>query len=521
MNKLRVGVILPDNMVPAWVRHMLEAVKASAHAEIAALAFADLSNGTPSPANKQYELQLNLDKKLFRPEPDPWELSDIRKVLYNTQVLGVNLHERLSRLKAMRIDLLLNLSLEDMPKSLLNVARFGAWSLRCNDVRVTAGSEIGWQEILNDIPVMHCDIEIQREDATQVFAGSVLATDPSSISLNQKSFFWRASQVVPRAFRRLQMQGGQEFFSRTRPIHAAEKASLPTASQSTALIQRQALQISEDKIRRRITPQPWAFMAGKCAEGESFNWDRLNLKVPPRGVFWSSPFLLKKQDKFHLFFEEYSTRTQRGRIAYIMIDDPEGNISEPQVVLERPYHLSYPFLFEYRGEFYMIPETSENRAVEVYRCLRFPDQWEYYKTIMPDVQAANATLVEYSMRWWMFVNVASKGGSTLDELNLFYSDDPLSTNWTPHPMNPVVSDVRSAQPAGRLFRRDGGLIRPSRDSSLGRGPAINLNSITKMTIHEYEEELLERIEPPNGDILGTQTYNRLDDLVVLDALLKR
>ncbi len=520
MNKLRVGVILPDNMVPAWIRHMMEAIKGSSHAEISALAFADQTNGTTLSINKQYELQFNLDKKLFRPEPDPWELSDIRKVLYNTQVLGVNLHERLSRLKAMRIDLLLNLSLEELPKSLLDVARFGAWSLRCNNVRVTAGSEIGWQEILNDIPVMHCDIEIEREETTQVFAGSVLATDTSSISMNQKSFFWRASLVVPRAFRRLHTQGEQEFFSQTKPVNAAEKASTPTSAQSATLAQKQALQISEDKIRRRIAPQPWALMAGKSAEGEPFDWDRLSLKVPPRGVFWSNPFLLKKQDKSHLFFEEYVQKDQRGRIAYAMID-ADGNISEPQVVLERPYHLSYPFLFEHRGEFYMIPETTENRAVEAYRCVRFPDQWEFHKTLMPDVQAANATLVEYSLRWWMFLNIAGKGGSSGDELHLFYSDDPLSTNWTPHPMNPIVSDVRSAQPAGRLFRRDGGLIRPSRDSSLRHGYAVNLNSITKLTIHEYEEELLERIEPPNGDILAVQTYNNSGDFVAVDAMLKR
>jgi hypothetical protein len=237
-------------------------------------------------------------------------------------------------------------------------------------------------------------------------------------------------------------------------------------------------------------------------------------------VFWSNPFLLKKQDKSHLFFEEFVQKDQRGRISCALIDG-SGEMGEPQVALERPYSLSYPFLFEYRGEFYMIPETAENRAVEVYRCVRFPDQWEFHKTIMPDVQAANATLIEYSMRWWMFVNIAGTGGTTHDELHLFYSDDPLTDAWTPHPMNPIVSDVRSAQPAGRLFRRDGGLIRPSRDSSLGHGRVVTLNSITKLTVHEYEEELLERLEPPDGDILGVQTYTYSGDFVVLDALLKK
>jgi len=202
MNKLRIGVILPDHMVPAWVRTMLEGIKKSPHAEVTALAFADQGmNASPVQASKQYDLQFNLDKKIFHPAPDPWVSSDVRNVLSNTQILGVNLHERLSRLKSMRIDILLNLSLEEMPKSLLHVARYGTWSVRCNDQHVTADSEIGWFEILNDIPVMHCDIEIQREKSTHVFSGSVIATHASSISTNQKSFFWRTSQVIPRALR--------------------------------------------------------------------------------------------------------------------------------------------------------------------------------------------------------------------------------------------------------------------------------------------------------------------------------
>lgn len=518
MNKLRVGVILPDHMAPAWIRHMLEGIKNSPHAEVSALAFADQTSVAIAP--KQYTLQFNLDQKFFRPAPDPWKVSDIRRILYNTQVLGVNLNERVSRLRSMRIDLLLNLSVEDMPGSLLNVARFGAWSLRCNDVRVTAGSEIGWLEILNDIPVMHCDIEIQREGIIQVFEGSVLATNPASISLNQKSLFWRASQVLPRVLRLLHTQGEQEFFARTRPAAAAQKAGLPTTAQSTVLAQKQALQISENKIRRRITRPPWALMAGRSMEGEPFDWGRLNPIVPPRGVYWADPFLLRRQDKTYLFFEEYVYKAQLGRISCALVDR-DGNIGETRVVLERPYHLSYPFIFEHRGEFYMIPETAQNRAIEAYRCLRFPDQWEFHKTIMQDVQAVDTTLVEFSMRWWMFVNIADRGGSTWDELHLFYADDPLSDRWTPHPMNPIVSDVRSARPAGRIFRRDGGLVRPSQDSSLRYGYAVNLNSITKLTIHEYEEELIERIEPPDGNILAVHTYNRSDDLVVVDALLKK
>lgn len=520
MNKLRVGVILADHMSPAWVRHMLEGIRNSPHAEVTALAFADRPNQEDRSANRIYNLHFKLDRQIHRPSPSPWEVSDIRKVLHNTQILGESLHERISRLKAMRLDVLLNLSLDDLPKSLLDIARFGVWTLSCNDVRVTLGAEIGWLEVLESKPVMHCDIEIQRNETAQIMAASVIAAHMASFTLNQTSFFWRASVVVPRVLRQLHTQGEQSFFTQVQPARPAEKVSIPTKAQSLSLAWTQLTKIFENKLWRRWFPHRWAIMAGKSAEGESFDWGRLSLMVPPRGVFWADPFILKRQDKTYLFFEEYLYKTKLGRISFVALDNA-GNISTPQVALERPYHLSYPFIFEYRGEFYMIPETAQNRAIEVYRCVRFPDQWEFHKTIMQDVQAVDTTLVEYSMRWWMFVNIAGKGGSTWDELHLFYSDDPLSENWTPHPMNPVVSDVRSARPAGRIFRRDGGLIRPSQDSSLRYGYAVNLNSITKLTIHEYGEELLERIEPPNENILAVHTFNRSDDLVVVDALLKR
>jgi hypothetical protein len=169
----------------------------------------------------------------------------------------------------------------------------------------------------------------------------------------------------------------------------------------------------------------------------------------------------------------------------------------------------------------MIPETAQQRAIDMYRCTRFPDQWVYHKTIMRNLRAVDATLIEYAGLWWMFVNIAGEGGSTWDELHLFYANDPLSDDWTPHPLNPIISDVRYARPAGHIFSRDGELIRPSQDSSLRYGYALNMNRITRLTTEEYEEELLERLEPPDdGDILAVHTHNFSGNLTVVDAMLK-
>jgi hypothetical protein len=88
-------------------------------------------------------------------------------------------------------------------------------------------------------------------------------------------------------------------------------------------------------------------------------------------------------------------------------------------------------------------------------------------------------------------------------------------------MNPIVSDVRSARPAGRVFLRNGSLIRPSQDSSRRYGYALNLNRITKLTTNDYEEKLIERLEPPkSGGILAVHTYNFSGNITVMDALYK-
>ncbi len=103
--------------------------------------------------------------------------------------------------------------------------------------------------------------------------------------------------------------------------------------------------------------------------------------VPPRDRFWADPQIIERNGLYYVFIEELMYRDHKGRIAVLTIDK-DGNASEPQTVLERPYHLSYPFLFEWEGELFMIPETSAAETIEVYRCDRFPDQWSLERVLM-------------------------------------------------------------------------------------------------------------------------------------------
>ena len=264
----------------------------------------------------------------------------------------------------------------------------------------------------------------------------------------------------------------------------------------------------------------WVVMLGKNVSHDSLEWPVLRPLVPDKDRYWADPFIVEKNNCYYVFIEEKILATGLGRIVCLTLDENGGLVSN-QVVLERPYHLSYPFIFEYQNEIYMLPETASNRTLELYRCQHFPDQWQFVKTMMANIYAVDATLLEHGKKWWLFANVKEEGGSSLDSLHLFYADDPLADKWMAHPLNPVVRDIRSARPAGRIFSLDGKLIRPSQDSSRRYGFALKFNRIDKLSEQEYEEKTVTSFSPHGGKILATHTFNKAGDFTVVDAILRR
>lgn len=266
----------------------------------------------------------------------------------------------------------------------------------------------------------------------------------------------------------------------------------------------------------------WVIMTAPRMEIESTQWSGFRPIIPTPDRYWADPFAIRRDGRTYMFIEEKIYQKGRGHISCQELNE-DGSPHSSQTVLERPYHLSYPFLFEFGGELFMLPETAENRTLELYRCTRFPYQWEYAQTLMEDVYAVDATLLEYEGRWWLFTNIKEgENASSLDKLFLFHANTPLTTDWIPHPLNPIVDDIKSSRPAGRILTRPDGLIRPSQDSSRRYGYALNFNRITKLSPTEYHETRMARLEPPRGKhILGVHTYSEVGEISIIDAVLRR
>ncbi|MFH1185048.1 MAG: hypothetical protein V1755_08430 [Chloroflexota bacterium] len=264
----------------------------------------------------------------------------------------------------------------------------------------------------------------------------------------------------------------------------------------------------------------WVILTGRGMDFTSLRWEAFTALVPDKDRYWGDPFVLQREGRSFVFIEQKLYATGRGHIACLELDADDKLVSQ-RVVLERDYHLSYPFVFEHGGTVFMVPESAASRRVELYRCVQFPGRWEFVKVLLDDTYAVDATLLEHGGKSWLFANVKEQGGSSLNALHLYWAESPLDGTWNPHPGNPVVRDIASARPAGRIFKQGGQLIRPSQDSTRRYGGALKFNRITRLDKDNYSEEPVSSFGPGGGRIRATHTFNQAGGLTVIDAVIRR
>jgi hypothetical protein len=247
-----------------------------------------------------------------------------------------------------------------------------------------------------------------------------------------------------------------------------------------------------------------------------YNTDGYFVLRPPPDRFYADPFLFKFENINYLFFEDYRYEKAKGIISVLTVND-SGSPGTEAVALERPYHLSFPFVFAWAGEIWMIPETSSNQTIELYRAKRFPEQWILETVLMNNLHASDSVVLFQAEKCWLFTSIECKKEPTYDNLSLFYSNSLLE-DWQSHPLNPVVVNPSRARPAGMIFAHHDGLIRPGQDCTSGYGHAIQFNHIDILDEDHYQESTVQKILPGwAANCAGTHTYNQNEDFEVLDG----
>ena len=425
------------------------------------------------------------------------------------------------------LDVVLCLGLEPRPEDAVRLARRGVWAFRLDGRADRADPAVGVREVLTGQSLTVASLHDLADPAARAVAVSHVKADRRSASRHREHLGWTSTSLVRRAWDRLAEDGqaaqpGPEPMA-LRSAEARPDDGLPPDREMVRLLAGYAGRAAAYAVDRLARREQWILATlGRDDRGAPcLATAGLRPLVPPRDRFWADPFPVAVGGRRHIFVEELLYKTDKGRIAALEVDR-RGALVAARPALERDDHLSYPKIFEYNSNMYMIPESAAGRVVELYRCLEFPSRWRPERVLLGGLHAVDATVVERDGTWWMFVNIAPEGAMfDYEELHLFSARTPLGP-WRSHRRNPIKSDARSARPAGRLFRRGGVWYRPSQDCSERYGQAIVLNRVVRWDHDGYEEAEESRIGPnwwPR--LVGTHTINACPGLTVLDGLVMR
>jgi len=555
-NKLKIGLLLDSYTVPAWSLKMIQNIIDSDYAEVSLVILSDrkivkkrkslltkvMNNRgriTRILVRTALESIYNnlIERNTYLPHADKKENSEA--LLSNTPSIKVKTvrkkwsdyftKEDISEINKHEIDILVRCGFGILRGDILKSAKYGIWSFHHGDNAMNRGGPPGFWESMESWDETGSILQVLTEDLDngKVLCRSFSCTNNLSVTDNKNNYYWKSLSFITRKMKELYDNGAEIFFAKVEhenrhPTFYSERLYVSPTNRELAKLT--AKKLKEKIIRlyeNKFYINQWIIMFHLNNEFSSSLW-RYKKIIPPLDRFWADPHIIYKDNKYYIFIEELLYSTNKGHISLIVMEE-DGTYSQPESIIEQPYHLSYPFIFEHENRYYMIPESIDNKTIELYECIDFPYKWELKMNLMENVSAVDTTLYHHQNKWWMFTNIVeNEGASSFDELFLFHSENLFTDNWQSHPLNPVISDCKTARPAGKLFVENDTLYRPSQNCSKRYGYGFNINEVTKLTENEYSEQMVSSVKPNwDKNIVGTHTFNRVKALHVIDAYHKR
>lgn len=433
--------------------------------------------------------------------------------------------EASSQINKNDLDIILNFSSLDVKDTDVKLARYGMWRF-LPDSQEMSNSFLSayWATVLKypALPIrVICTNGLHIKNATIFEAW--LPTSPSSIKTNHDYISILCIHAISRLIQGTYWRGIEYFNQQVLKYFEVQtnwtNATFQLPSNIQALKNMFLLLARTIEWKIRIPKRPKCFLQYRLNPATVNNSPanyRL-LKTPLNRSFYT-PFGLKKDNRIYVFAEEFIHRKNKGQISLLQFDTVSNSIKRNSI-LERKHHLSYPFIFKHEQAYFMILSGSESRAIDLYQCDEFPQKWRFIMHLMENIDAVNTTLFADENCYWLFTSVNTiPEFSDYRELNLFYSDKLKTTEWTPHPGNPISTDCRDSLTSGRIFTHQGQRYRPSLSCSRRHGSPMRLKRITQLDSAEYEEQAVSGNDGPWAPVPeGTRTFNFEAGITLIDV----
>ncbi len=423
----------------------------------------------------------------------------------------------IQEIKNQNLDFILRFGFNIIRGEILNAAKYGIWSFHHDDERIIRGGPPGFWEFMRKIP--NNGIILQRL-TNSLDKGIILKrlnfkTILHSYKANLDQIYF-GGEILPLQVCKDLINSGE----------LKEEASTSDAEIIHPPMNMKMMQYFMKSFYRRIAfhihdlfrQEDWNVGFCNCSIEEFIDTDnKENIDIqwftkPKKNCYFADPFIIKTKKDIYIFFEWYSYFKGKADLAVALKSE---NFKKYHKITNFKEHRSYPYLYEYEGNIYCMPESNETNKVVLYRFNEEKLTLEEDCILLEGFPIVDATLYHYDNKWFMFLVNQRKSHTHLE----LYHSDSIKGPYLPHENNPVMVDCSKARPAGNIFNYEGKIIRPSQNCTNHYGQSITLEEIELLNTKQFLTKPFGTIQPiKNSDYnKGIHTINSADNITVFDG----
>tara|TARA_R110002096_G_scaffold83876_1_gene194134 strand:- start:6297 stop:7928 length:1632 start_codon:yes stop_codon:yes gene_type:complete len=390
-------------------------------------------------------------------------------------------------IKSHNLDFILRFGFGILKRDVLTVPKYGIWSFHHADHELIRGGPTGFWDIhLNH----HTNGAMLQRLTNQLDAGIILKsglikTSKHSFKENVNRILMLSTDWPAQVVKQYLLNKNTQDF----PIHPIQKKATlyktPNNLQVLSFLSILILNKLKFHWNELFIAEFWNIGVAK-QEISTFSNQQVGeidwAPQPPKGKYRADPFANSK-DSESILYESFNYKTFKGEIHQIKYHG--NNWSKSEIVLQSENHLSYPYCIKEDEKVYLLPESHESGKL-ILKCLSDGTENKLLSGAWLD-----PTLIKYQSKWWLF---CSHKKAPNEQLYLFFAEQ-IEGPYIAHTLNPVITDVRNARPAGTPFIKNGKLYRPAQNCLNTYGGSIRIQELIVLTETNYEEQTVNELFP--------------------------
>ncbi|HBG69356.1 MAG: hypothetical protein A2W93_16115 [Bacteroidetes bacterium GWF2_43_63] len=427
--------------------------------------------------------------------------------------------EDVTKIEGLQLDFILRFGYNILRGSILNAAKYGIWSFHHGDERAFRGGPPGFWEIAKKAPSTGVILQklTNRLDSGNILLRRDYITVSHSFSEMRQRLLAENTDMPMLAIRKY-ILNGQEM-----PEESDSQAKIyqfPNNFRTLSFLFQLGCNRISFYFNRWFQFEDWRVVFGNhkihkeadIKELASSIYNCKHLIPEQKSHFYADPFLVKSGDNYTVLFEDYSYKDGTGCLS------AWNNQTGLQPVMQKPTHVSYPYVFNYQYSTWIIPEESETDECRAYEWL--DNKWSGNSFVLLNQPVVDPSMIEWEGKYYLFCGL--KDDLPNEKLYVFYSES-FEGPYLPHFLNPVKVSAQGARPGGSFFSMEEKTFRPAQVYKNYYGHNVLINKLIQLSSHVFDEVEFVSFSAEKFDknAVGLHTLSIADNFVAFDIKTHR